>query len=94
MIWLLLAASLAASREPPVVLDPRLERFLAAPQLWHRLLQRSASESGSLCRGMGPTRRPRHPSVLVLPTLYVGAVVLSWGLVVALRRVPVIARVL
>jgi NAD-dependent oxidoreductase involved in siderophore biosynthesis len=40
VIWLLLAASLAASREPPVVLDPRLERFLAASQLWQQLLRR------------------------------------------------------
>ena len=53
MIWLLLAASLAASREPPVVLDPRLERFLAAPQLWHRLLQRSTSEADYVA-GTGP----------------------------------------
>ena len=70
MIWLLLAASLAASREPPVVLDPRLERFLAAPQLWHRLLQRSASESGLLCRGDGAHGRgARRRRALMLAVL-------------------------
>ena len=70
MIWLLLAASLAASREPPVVLDPRLERFLAAPQRWHRLLRRSASESGRLrYRDGGDEGGDRRRRALMLPIL-------------------------
>jgi hypothetical protein len=58
VIGLLLAASLAASREPPVVLDPRLERFLAAPQ------QDRAADALILS---GPSRgagRSRLPSVI------------------------------
>ena len=70
MIWLLLAASLAVSREPPVVLDPRLERFLAAPQLW---ASAPAAFRVGVWEVMSRGRRPRvgvrRRRALMLPIL-------------------------